>query len=140
MEVQYKNIDPKLIVNEVRNGRSLETVQKIFGLRFKSEVQDLYMKGLAELGEIPSVDFAANGNSAVKAPVQMPSNTPQQSSESIPAAIIIKSPAGRTIGQSGSITLNKTLLINDLGFTIGDTFEIYREENKIILKRVSTGV
>ncbi|MBW1974671.1 MAG: hypothetical protein JRI45_03750 [Deltaproteobacteria bacterium] len=57
MEVEYKNIDPKLVVNEIRNGRSIEAVQKLFGLRFKSEVMDLYTRGLMELGEIPPVDF-----------------------------------------------------------------------------------
>ena len=57
MQIEYKNIDPKLVVNEIRNGRSLESVQKVFGLKFKSEVQDLYLKGLMEMGEIPQVEF-----------------------------------------------------------------------------------
>ena len=51
MQVEYKNIDAKLVVNEIRNGRSLESVQKLFGIKFKSEVQDLYLQGLMELGE-----------------------------------------------------------------------------------------
>lgn len=29
MQVEYKNIDAKLVVNEIRNGRSLESVQKL---------------------------------------------------------------------------------------------------------------
>lgn len=66
MQVEYKNIDPKLIVNEIRNGRSLESVQKVFGIKFKSEVQDLYLRGLMELGEIPQVAF--NKKSEAKTP------------------------------------------------------------------------
>jgi len=50
MQIEYKNIDAKLVVNEIRNGRSLESVQKLFNLKFKSEVQDLYLKGLMEMG------------------------------------------------------------------------------------------
>ena len=50
MQIEYKNIDAKLVVNEIRNGRSLESVQKVFGLKFKSEVQDLYLKGLDGAG------------------------------------------------------------------------------------------
>lgn len=32
MQIEYKNIDAKLVVNEIRNGRSLESVQKLFGI------------------------------------------------------------------------------------------------------------
>lgn len=191
MEVEYKNIDPKLIVNEIRNGRSIEAVQKLFGLRFKSEVQDLYMRGLIELGEIPPVEFgkkkaqpAVNKSSGVQAPTQlhepMRAVHPQVSHSShraqaavapvveyveqkkpeppTPAVvaekeerierpvvirkrerkpeIVIKTQNLRTIGQSGSITLNKSLLIDQLGFSVGDAFEIYREDDKIILQKI----
>ncbi|SMC24823.1 hypothetical protein SAMN02746041_02101 [Desulfacinum hydrothermale DSM 13146] len=168
MDVQYKNIDPKLIVNEIRNGRSLEAVQKLFGLRFKSEVQDLYLKGLMELGEIPNVGFASKRDSSARAeepPAPTPVRRPPASSRarqvepeveykqpartkpvvrrrnraSAPAqapTILIKTPNHRTIGQSGSITLNKALLIDQLGFSVGDSFEIYREDDRIILKKL----
>ncbi len=193
MEVEYKNIDPKLIVNEIRNGRSIEAVQKLFGLRFKSEVQDLYMKGLMELGEIPPVDFSrrkkaqhsatapaiqnkevplpakpivkAKSQSAVTAPAVVPANEQVDNKKHVRAAkpiqqdiseiktekpnkpvvirkrekkptILIKTSNFRTIGQSGSITLNKALLIEQLKFAIGDTFEIYREDDRIILQKV----
>lgn len=177
MEVEYKNIDPKLIVNEIRNGRSIEAVQKLFGLRFKSEVQDLYMRGLMELGEIPPLDFGkkrepvvqqptayrsvSSANVAVETRQAVPVEEPEEEpgfAESRAAArteirdiraerpviirkkekkpsVYIKTDNFRTIGQSGSITLNKTLLIDQLGFSIGDTFEIYREDDKIILQK-----
>ncbi len=196
MEVEYKNIDPKLIVNEIRNGRSIEAVQKLFGLRFKSEVQDLYMKGLMELGEIPPVNFTRKKKSQaaeshataepavtgikpetrtrVQPPVNTPVHTiPEQHNErsgvvntthqnTVPPVqpvrqeikvekarkpvvirkrerkpgILIKTNNFRTIGQSGSVTLNKTLLIDQLKFSVGDTFEIYREDDRIILQKV----
>ncbi|SHE77831.1 hypothetical protein SAMN02745206_00813 [Desulfacinum infernum DSM 9756] len=167
MDVEYKNIDPKLIVNEIRNGRSLEAVQKLFGLRFKSEVQDLYLKGLMELGEIPQVGFSAKREPGVVEKEPAPTRvrrtvTPSRARQAEPEVeykqparpkpvvrrrnkvsapsqaptILIKTPNHRTIGQSGSITLNKALLIDQLGFSVGDSFEIYREDDRIILKKL----
>ncbi|MEJ5301753.1 MAG: AbrB/MazE/SpoVT family DNA-binding domain-containing protein [Thermodesulforhabdaceae bacterium] len=184
MDVEYRNIDPKLIVNEIRNGRSIEAVQKLFGLRFKSEVQDLYMRGLMELGEIPPLDFGKkresssgqqpsvayrsqpSGYSAVAAEARQTSPAIEEDVEndslSQPTfhhpevkemkserpviirkkekktSVFIKTDNFRTIGQSGSITLNKALLIDQLGFSVGDTFEIYREDDKIILQKTDS--
>lgn len=136
MQIEYKNIDPKLVVNEIRNGRSLESVQKLFGIKFKSEVQDLYLRGLMELGEIPQLDF--NRNSGAKIPPMAPDRTVVRRREKNPAkpGMLIKTSNFRTIGQSGSITLNKALLIEQLGFGVGDSFEIYREEDRVVLKKV----
>jgi bifunctional DNA-binding transcriptional regulator/antitoxin component of YhaV-PrlF toxin-antitoxin module len=53
-------------------------------------------------------------------------------------SVVIKTPNLRTIGQSGSITLNKSLLIDQLGFSAGDAFEIYREDDRVVLKKIST--
>jgi hypothetical protein len=185
MDVEYKNIDPKLIVSEIRNGRSIEAVQKLFGLRFKSEVQDLYMRGLMELGEIPPLDFGKKRESTVKqatttyrspvsasAPALAPENyhpgavVKEEEEEELPAvnasiqhsefgelrtgrpviirkkekkpSVLVKTDNFRTIGQSGSVTLNKALLIDQLGFSVGDTFEIYREDDKIVLQKIES--
>ncbi|QCQ22192.1 AbrB/MazE/SpoVT family DNA-binding domain-containing protein [Desulfoglaeba alkanexedens] len=162
MQVEYKNIDPKLVVNEIRNGRSLEAVQKLFGIKFKSEVQDLYLRGLMELGEIPQVGFSReNGLHAKETPqVEVesarvepevvhgqarrpaPSQRPvvRRRGRPVPQepSVVIKTPNLRTIGQSGSITLNKSLLIDQLGFSAGDAFEIYREDDRVVLKKIST--
>lgn len=147
MQIEYKNIDAKLVVNEIRNGRSLESVQKLFGIKFKSEVQDLYLRGLMELGEIPQVEFA---RSPAPTPVPMPQivtkpvvvqERPVIRRREKPAPkppMLIKTGNFRTIGQSGSITLNKALLVEQLGFSVGDSFEIYREDDMIILKKIST--
>lgn len=149
MQVEYKNIDPKLVVNEIRNGRSLESVQKVFGLRFKSEVQDLYLKGLMELGEIPQVEFSKPVAPAIPAaaPVIIQDQAPQDL-DRVPfrrrerprppvsnPTVVIKTGNFRTIGQSGSVTLNRALLIEMLGFRIGDSFEIYRENDMVVLKK-----
>ncbi len=153
MQIEYKNIDPKLVVNEIRNGRSLESVQKIFGLRFKSEVQDLYLKGLMELGEIPQMEFnkpaapAKMQAPSFHAPSPPPANNndrydrpPMRRRERPPVSnpsVVIKTGNFRTIGQSGSITLNRALLIEMLGFGIGDSFEIYREDDLVVLKKTA---
>jgi hypothetical protein len=50
--------------------------------------------------------------------------------------MVIQTSNFRTIGQSGSITLNKALLIEQLGFQVGDFFEIYREDERVVLKKV----
>jgi hypothetical protein len=136
MQVEYKNIDPKLIVNEIRNGRSLESVQKVFGLKFKSEVQDLYLRGLMEMGEIPQVVF--NKTNSVPLPPLKPGPpvARRRDGNNAPPPKLIQTSNFRTIGQSGSITLNKALLIEHLGFQVGDYFEIYREDDSVVLKKV----
>jgi hypothetical protein len=144
MQVEYKNkpsersIDPKQVVNEIRNGRSLEAVQKLFGLRFKSEVQDLYMRGLSELGEIPQMSFNKSSSAA-------PQDTPQKRNHvrrppTVPEkpSLVIKANNFRTIGESGTVTLNKALLIEQLGFKVEDTFEIYREDDRIVLQKTTS--
>ncbi len=145
MQIEYKNIDPKVVVNEIRNGRSLESVQKVFGLKFKSEVQDLYLKGLMELGEIPQVAF----NKPTQSPVIQGSENQertifrkrerQRTPVSYPT-VVIKTGNFRTIGQSGSVTLNKALLVEMLGFAVGDSFEIYREDDMVVLKKAPSPV
>jgi hypothetical protein len=157
MQIEYKNVDAKLIVNEIRNGRSLESVQKLFGLKFKSEVQDLYLRGLMELGEIPQMEFNKPAP-RVQAQVHSQSHSHSHSQSQPPAAapyqersfnrkrerppvsnpsVVIKTGNFRTIGQSGSITLNRALLIELLGFGIGDSFEIYREDDLVVLKKTA---
>jgi hypothetical protein len=131
MQIEYKNIDAKLVVNEIRNGRSLESVQKLFGIKFKSEVQDLYLQGLMELGEIPQLEF--NKREQVKP--HNPLTVRRREKPVAAPTTVIKTPNFRTIGQSGSITLNKALLIEQLGFGVGDSFEIYRENDQVILKK-----
>jgi len=143
MEVEYKNIDPKLVVAEIRNGRSLEAVQKLFGIKLKSEVQDLYLKGLMELGEIPKVDFGKERSRQSRPTEDSLSHTTSKAvsrSHERPSqkpSIHIRTTNFRTIGQSGSITLNKVILLDQLGFSIGDSFEIYREDDSIVLKKIN---
>jgi hypothetical protein len=150
MQIEYKNVDAKLIVNEIRNGRSLESVQKLFGLKFKSEVQDLYLRGLMELGEIPQMEFNKPAVPRIQAQVHPQAQTPMPVShqersfnrkrERPPVSnpsVVIKTGNFRTIGQSGSITLNRALLIELLGFGIGDSFEIYREDDLVVLKKTA---
>lgn len=137
MQVEYKNIDAKLVANEIRNGRSLEAVQKLFGIKFKSEVQDLYMRGLMELGEIPEMEFNRTIPGTIKQEKKKDRPVVRRR-EKAPAqpAVLVKTPNLRTIGQSGSITLNKVLLIEQLGFSVGDSFEIYREDDHVVLKKI----
>jgi hypothetical protein len=139
MQVEYRNIDAKLVVNEIRNGRSLESVQKLFGIKFKSEVQDLYLQGLMELGEIPQVAFDRKRISQVAPlhPEPVVVRRREKGGGNTQPATLIKTTSFRTIGQSGSVTLNKALLVEQLGFKVGDFFEIYREDDQVVLKKVA---
>ena len=133
MQVKYKNVDPKLVVSEIRNGRSIESIQKIFEIKLKSEVQDLYLRGLMELGEIPQVNFSKSNPGGFQ-PSRPTVAIRNDKGVSAPP-VIIKTPSLRTIGQSGSITINKALLIEQMGFGVGDCFEIYREGDRVILQK-----
>ncbi|UCG12211.1 MAG: hypothetical protein JSU72_17180 [Deltaproteobacteria bacterium] len=109
-------IDPKMVALEVQKGKSLEEIQRIFGIKMKSQVQDLYVRGLRQLGEIPQFD--------------LPKAKERSTARSIDTGY------RRSIGQSGSITLTRSLLIEKLGFQEGDVFQILRQGSDLILRKV----
>lgn len=109
-------VDPKAVALEVQKGKSLEEIQRIFGIKMKSQVQDLYVTGLRQLGEIPQF--------------QMSSATEKSAPETIDIGY------RRSIGQSGSITLTRSLLLEKLGFQQGDVFQILRQGDDLILRKV----
>ncbi len=110
-------IDPKMVAMEVQKGKALEEIQRIFGIKMKSQVQDLYVRGLRQLGEIPHRD--------------LPKTTEK------PSARLLDTGYRRSIGQSGSITLTRALLLEKLGFQEGDTFQILRQGDDLILRKVA---
>jgi hypothetical protein len=109
-------VDPKTVAQEVQKGKSLEEVQRIFGIESKSQVQDLYVRGLRQLGEIPQFEM------------------PKAKKRS--AAKVVDMGYRRSIGQSGSITLTRSLLLEKLGFQKGDVFQILRQGDDLILRKV----
>ena len=109
-------IDPKMVALEVQKGRSLEEIQRVFGIKMKSQVQDLYVRGLKQLGEIPQF--------------QLPKSKDKPSTKTIDTGY------RRSIGQSGSITLTRSLLQEKLGFQEGDTFQILRQGSDLILRKI----
>ena len=109
-------VDPKTVALEVQKGKSLEEIQRIFGIKMKTQVQDLYVKGLRQLGEIPQFE--------------MPKGRDKEVTQ-------ITDPGyRRSIGQSGSITLTRSLLLEKLGFQRGDVFQILRQGDDLILRKV----
>lgn len=109
-------VDPKTVALEVQKGKSLEEVQRIFGIKMKSEVQDLYVRGLRQLGEIPQFE--------------MPKAQKRAEGK------VVDPGYRRSIGQSGSITLTRSLLLEKLGFQEGDVFQILRQGDDLILHKV----
>jgi hypothetical protein len=109
-------IDPKAVAQEVQKGKSLEEIQRIFGIKMKSQVQDLYVRGLRQLGEIPQFE--------------MPKTKKKSTTR------ITDTGYHRSIGQSGSITLTRSLLLENLGFQKGDVFQILRQGSDLILRKV----
>ncbi len=109
-------VDPKTVALEVQKGKSLEEIQRIFGIKLKSQVQDLYVKGLKQLGEIPQFEMPKAKDGEL--------------------AKIVDTGYRRSIGQSGSITLTRSLLLEKLGFQEGDVFQILRQGSDLILRKV----
>jgi len=109
-------VDPKTVALEVQKGKSLEEIQRIFGIKMKAQVQDLYVKGLRQLGEIPQFEMPKARDKAL--------------------AQITDTGYRRSIGQSGSITLTRSLLLENLGFQKGDVFQILRQGDDLILRKV----
>jgi hypothetical protein len=109
-------VDPKTVALEVQKGKSLEDIQRIFGIKLKSQVQDLYVRGLKQLGEIPQFEM--------------------RKTKDVALAKIIDTGYRRSIGQSGSITLTRALLLEKLGFQKGDVFQILRRGSDLILRKV----
>jgi hypothetical protein len=105
-----------MVAMEVQKGKSLEEIQRIFGIKMKSQVQDLYVRGLRQLGEIPKLDLPKT--------------------KERPSARLTDTGYRRSIGQSGSITLTRALLLEKLGFQEGDTFQILRQGSDLILRKV----
>jgi hypothetical protein len=105
-----------MVAMEVQKGKSLEDIQRIFGIKMKSQVQDLYVRGLRQLGEIPKLDLPKTAER--------------------PSDRLVDTGYRRSIGQSGSITLTRALLLEKLGFREGDTFQIHRQGNDLILRKV----
>jgi len=52
------------------------------------------------------------------------------------AAKVVDMGYRRSIGQSGSITLTRSLLLEKLGFQKGDVFQILRQGDDLILRKV----
>ena len=109
-------VDPKTVALEVQKGKTLEEIQRIFGIKLKSQVQDLYVRGLRQLGEIPQFE--------------MPKAKARSSTR------IVDTGYRRSIGQSGSVTLTRSLLLEKLGFQKGDEFQILRQGEDLILRKV----
>jgi hypothetical protein len=109
-------VDPKTVALEVQKGKSMEEIQRIFGIKMKSQVQDLYVRGLRQLGEIPQFEMPKAKEKAV--------------------AQITDPGYRRSIGQSGSITLTRSLLLEKLGFQQGDVFQVLRQGDDLILRKV----
>lgn len=109
-------VDPKTVALEVQKGKSLEEIQRIFGIKLKSQVQDLYVRGLKQLGEIPQFEMPKAKDSE--------------------ADKIVDTGYRRSIGQSGSITLTRSLLLEKLGFQEGDVFQILRQGSDLVLRKI----
>jgi hypothetical protein len=92
-------VDPKTVALEIQKGK-----------------QDLYIRGLRQLGEIPQFEMPKAKNRS--------------------AAKIVDMGYRRSIGQSGSITLTRSLLLEKLGFQEGDVFQILRQGDDLILRKV----
>jgi hypothetical protein len=117
-----RSLDPKEIAKEILNGSSFDQIQQKYGIRMRSQLLALYTKGLALLNPVPAKEPA-----------------PPPGPKAVPAAAgAVKSRARRVIGTSGTITLTRALLIEELRFKEGDRFAVSRQGDSIILEKVDT--
>jgi len=117
-----RSLDPKDIAKEILNGSSFDQIQQKYGIKMRSQLLALYTKGLALLNPAPAKE---------PAPAPAPQAAPT-------AAEAVKSKARRVIGTSGTITLTRALLIEELGFKEGDRFAVSRQGDRIILEKVDS--
>ena len=115
-----KILDPKDIAKEILNGSSFDQVQRKYGIKMRSQILALYSRGLALLEPVPTPK-------APLSPAPKPSPPPP-----------VRSKARRVIGTSGTITLTRSLLIDELGFGEGDSFSVVRQGDRIILEKVAS--
>ncbi|HYR02843.1 MAG TPA: AbrB/MazE/SpoVT family DNA-binding domain-containing protein [Syntrophobacteria bacterium] len=118
-----RSLDPKDIAKEILNGSSFDQIQQKYGIKMRSQLLALYTRGLALLNPVP---------------VKEPSPPPAPKAAPARAAEAVKSRARRVIGTSGTITLTRALLIEELGFKEGDRFAVSRQGDRIILERVDS--
>lgn len=117
-----RSLDPKEIAREILNGSSFDQIQQKYGIKMRSQLLALYTKGLALLNPMPGKE---------PAPAPPPQAAPA-------AAEAVKSKARRVIGTSGTITLTRALLIEELGFKEGDRFAVSRQGDRVILEKVDS--
>jgi hypothetical protein len=117
-----RSLDPKDIAKEILNGSSFDQIQQKYGIKMRSQLLALYTKGLALLNAVPAKEPAP----------------PPAPKAAAPAAEPVKSRARRVIGTSGTITLTRALLIEELGFKEGDRFAVSRQGDRIILAKVDS--
>jgi len=117
-----RSLDPKDIAKEILNGSSFDQIQQKYGIKMRSQLLALYTKGLALLNAVPGREPAP----------------PPAPKAAAPAAEPVKSRARRVIGTSGTITLTRALLIEELGFKEGDRFAVSRQGDRIILEKVDS--
>lgn len=118
-----RSLDPKEIAKEILNGSSFDQIQQKYGIKMRSQLLALYTKGLALLNPVPARE---------PAPPPAPKAAPAAAAEAV------KSKARRVIGTSGTITLTRALLIEELGFKEGDRFAVSRQGDRIILEKVDS--
>jgi hypothetical protein len=118
-----RSLDPKEIAKEILNGNSFDQVQQKYGIKMRSQLLALYSKGLTLLNPVTAKD---------PPPRPVPKFAPP------PGAGRLKSKARRVIGTSGTVTLTRALLIDELGFKEGDRFAVSRQGDRIILEKVDS--
>ncbi|HVO83403.1 MAG TPA: AbrB/MazE/SpoVT family DNA-binding domain-containing protein [Syntrophobacteria bacterium] len=117
-----RSLDPKDIAKEILAGSSFDQIQQKYGIKMRSQLLALYTKGLALLNPAPAKAAA-----------------PPPPAKAVPeTAEPVKSRARRVIGTSGTVTLTRALLIEELGFKEGDRFAVSRQGDRIILEKVDS--
>jgi hypothetical protein len=106
-----KEIDTKLLLKMVSDGVNQKEIMDQFGFKNSSQLKVAYANSLMEAGQVPEIQSARGGKA--DAPVKKET----------------------AVNKRGSIVLPKAL-VADLGFEMGDTFEVRKSKAGVSLRRV----
>lgn len=104
--------DGKKLVDMVRKGIPDKEIMKQLGIQTKASLKKMYYDALVEAGKIKDIMTERKLKKA-RGPRKRPV----------------------TIGKRGTILLSKPMLVEQLGFKVGDKFTVSKRKDSIILKK-----
>jgi hypothetical protein len=107
--------EQKNLIDLVKKGLPAKEIMNEFGIKTKASLKKMYYDALVEAGKIKDIKTAREVKKEAKRKKTL------------------------RITKRGTITLSKTLLIDDFGFKEGDKFTVSKRKDNITLRKETTG-